>query len=315
MDVPRGLLRIMLAVVSLTPVPIIADQIHRLTAGDTVAELAVDTSRLHAQYGPRFDRTAMVVSIRRAGREYLDPRGLCDEFGFSGRGVLGYDEASPDGGEFLKIGVGVLRRDTAEAYKFSRIWPIVRLLEVEVHASPSSLLVRQNSPEVQGFAYSYEKHYELGPDGTLLIKYKLTNTGPKPFAFDQYNHNFFSFAGAIADPGYAVVPAFPVEVKGDQGWSYNGAELRLRREAPARPGVYFGQDLELTAAVNRVTLRHTNGQWVECAGDFPAVRFAVWATLPTVCPEIFHRAQVSPGATITWQRSYRFGYALPGQTP
>ncbi len=53
---------------------------------------------LASAFGPRFDRTAQVVSVRKGRQSYLDERGLVDELGLRGNGVLGYERAK--GGTF-----------------------------------------------------------------------------------------------------------------------------------------------------------------------------------------------------------------------
>ena len=53
----------------------------------------------------RFDQTARVTSLKYKGIELLDERGMPDEFGLLGIGVLGYEEGDET---FVKIGVGQL---------------------------------------------------------------------------------------------------------------------------------------------------------------------------------------------------------------
>ena len=283
------------------------ERVHRLRAGDLEVELAVDTRRLEARFGPRFDRSAAVTSVRFRGHEYLDPRGLCDEFGLRGLGVLGYDDAAPDGGEFLKIGVGVLRRDDSGDYTFVRSWPVAASLPVTVSARPQELLVEQRSPGCHGFAYRLSKRYEVAPAGTLTVEYEVGNVGGRAFAFEHYNHNFFSFDGVASDGRYALRPAFALGRDGNREWSLRGGTLRLAAAAPAGRGSYFGVE---TAGVpvcdNRFTLSHAGGLAVAVSGDFPLARFAVWADAAAFCPEAFFRASVPPDGRVRWRHVYGF---------
>jgi hypothetical protein len=283
-----------------------SEQLHRIAAGALDVEVATDTRRLEQVYGPRFDRSAVVVGVRWKGRSFVEERGLPDEFGLRGMGVLGYEEAAPDGGEFLKIGVGVLRRDTPDAYTFARHWPVASSLPVETEVTATEVRVRQSAPELQGFSVETEKRYHVQADGVLVIEYGLRNTGRRPIAFEHYNHNFFAFAGVPTDEAYRVVPAFALPESSNEPWLLDADGLRLRAPAPARAGVSFAVEVQASPDQNLVIVRHRNGQRVEIGGDFPVARFVVWATAPVICPEVFHRATVQPDETVRWTRWYRF---------
>lgn len=301
------------AILLLLPVTFISamskpEEPYHLVAGDFEAVIVTDTRRLEALYGPRFDRSAVVTSVKLGGREFVEARGLCDEFGLNGLGVLGYAEAVPEGGEFIKIGVGALQRDTAGEYSFIRHWPVVENARVEVTVQPEALLVRQAGPSRHGYACQLEKQYAITAGGRLTIAYALTNIGGKPFHFEHYNHNFLAFSGAAVDPAYRLAPAFALPQAGNDKWELGEDGLRLRAPAPARGGAVFGVDLAAPAAENSVVVRHANGQQLAISGDFPVARFAVWATQAAVCPEIFHRARLAPGETVRWTRHYQFSF-------
>lgn len=303
----RPLLALAMTVITDAAASSTPESLHVLSAGGLRVEIATDSRRLDQQYGPRFDRTAIVIAVRLGDLDFVEARGLCDEFGLRGLGVLGFEEAAVGGGEFLKIGVGVLRRDVPGAYTFVRHWPVVESLPVRVVSSSEDVSVEQRSPLRQGYGYRLSKRYKLErPDG-LTITYELENTGEKSFSFEQYNHNFLNLGGVVSDALYSVRPAFALPEAGNEVWRLDGGQLGLAAPAPVRGGAYFGVETPgVLAADNRLVLSHAHGGAVEISGDFPLARFAVWATQNAICPETFIRAEVAPGQTVSWRRMYRF---------
>jgi hypothetical protein len=286
--------------------PASTEVVHVLSAGDLRVEIATDTRRLEKAYGPRFDRSAVVVSVKRKGIEFVEARGLCDEFGLRGLGVLGYADAAVGVGEFLKIGVGVLRRDHAGDYTFVRHWPVAASLPVEVVVGADELAVTQRSPLRHGFAYKLSKRYQVQAEGTLLIEYELANSGMRSFAFEHYNHNFLNLGATAIDTSFQVTPGFALPEPGNAGWQEEKGGLRLTRPAPPRGGVVFGVEVSVPAEMNWLRVTREGGASVEIAGDFPLARFAVWATEAALCPELFYRSEIAVGASVRWSHRYRF---------
>ena len=111
-----------------------------LTAAATTLTIALPDAD-HGYYrGPRFNWGGMVTQVTWNGHtlftELKQPHnpllhdhgaGACDEFGIDG--ALGYDQAAAEG-EFLKIGVGALRRISDKGYSFNQPFPVSRSLAV-----------------------------------------------------------------------------------------------------------------------------------------------------------------------------------------
>jgi hypothetical protein len=286
------------------------ERVLRLQAGACAVEIVSDTHRLETRFGPRFDGTAFVSSVSTAAHSYLAAEGLADEFGLEGMGVLGYREA-PLNGEFIKIGVGVLVRDTTEKYRFQHAYPVARRFPVTVEATDETVRVIQLSERVDGYQYRYEKTYRTVGNGVLAIDYVLANLGLKEFPFDHYNHNFFAFDGEGGSDSYAVTAAFPWPQPPAGAWHLDAQRrLCLSSEKIEPKGVYWGTPLEIGADLHQVTLRHRSGEAVIISGNTPSVRFAIWADRTAICPELFIRHQLAPGASCRWTRTYRFGSAV-----
>jgi hypothetical protein len=280
-------------------------QVHLLASGGLRVEIEVAADRHAEAFGPRFDRTAVVRSVSLDGVELLGPWGLSDEFGLYGNGVLGYQAANINE-TFLKIGVGRLVRDSAESYQFAHRYPVDTLFPVEVTAGEASLAVSQHSDGGGAWQYRYRKTYELlGADG-LVVHYELSNTGTAAWTFEHYNHHWFRLAGVPVGPGYTVVTGFELPAA-ETG--FRRAPFALAVAAPLGPGAaaYYASELAgVPVSSNTFELQVDGAPVVGYRASFPPDRFAVYASADGFCPEVFTRAVLEPGATISWSAAYRF---------
>ena len=154
----------------------------------------------------RFDRSARIISLQLAGVEYLGAEGMPDDFGLHGIGILGFDEASP-GEPFIKPGVGLLRKEGA-LYRFMRSYELISAFPTRVlERTDTTLTLEQTSSELHGYAYRYTKTYRLHLPSTLVLEYSLTNVGSRSFAFEQYNHNWFSLG--LNHPDTSLIIQWP----------------------------------------------------------------------------------------------------------
>jgi len=282
-----------------------AAEVHVLASDGLRIEIEVDTDRNAAEFGPRFDRTAVVRSVTLDGVELLGPWGLSDEFGLYGNGVLGYDAAAT-GETFVKIGVGRLIRDTADPYDFAHPYPPDTLFPVEVTAGEASLSVSQRAAGDAAGEYQYRKSYELrGADG-LVIHYELTNTGTTPWTFEHYNHHWFRAENHAVGPGYRVVTGFELP---EADTAFRRAPFSLEMAAPLGPGAaaYYASDLDAVPVGGGTFEWQVDGAPViRYQASFSPDRFAVYASADGFCPEVFTRVALEPGATAAWSASYRF---------
>jgi len=285
--------------------PAAAAEVHVLARDGLRIEIEVATDRLAAEFGPRFDRTAIVGSVTLDGVELLGPWGLSDEFGLYGDGVLGYDTAAIDG-TFLKIGVGRLLRDNAEDYNFSHPYPVDRLFPVKVTAGTASISVSQHSAGDAAGHYLYRKSYELLGDDGLVIRYALSNTGDTAWSFEHYNHHWFRVADIAIGPAYSAVTGFELPAA-ETG--FRRTPFSLEMSSPLAPGAaaYYASELPgVAAGANRFELRVEGLPFIDYRGSFEPARLALFANADGFCPEVFKRATLQPGDTATWSAIYRF---------
>lgn len=275
---------------------VLGDKTFRVTVHVAGAELLT-------AFGPRFDNTAFVPSVKVQGKEYLGPYGLSGEFGINGTGVLGYEQAE-GGGQFLKIGVGRLKRPDDKPYQFFRKYPIVELYRTKADRAGNVLTLTQQAA-LGNYALTYVKRYTVDPKArTVAIEYKLTNTGKTAWAVEHYNHNWFRFADYPVAPPYYVQPAFEVVAEKPKGMEIVAGRVRLTQLAK---GAYTASDKPAAAEKNRLLVgRDKTDQSVRVTNDFPLARCAFYADARGLCPETFFRAELKPGKAAAWKRTYEF---------
>lgn len=285
--------------------PAAGAEVHVLVAGDLRIEIEVATDRLSAEFGPRFDRTASIGSVRLDGAELVGAWGLSDEFGLYGDGVLGYEAAQP-GETFVKIGVGRLVRDTVESYHFSRAYPVETLFPVQVTASPTSLSVSQRSAGDPARQYHYRKSYELLDANELAVRYELTNIGDTAWTFEHYNHHWFRVDEVPVGPAYRVVTGFELP-KTDTVFRRAPFSLEMASPLALDAAAYYASEVAgVPAGANTFELLVDGRPAVSYQASFEPARFAVYANADGFCPEVFMRAALEPGETATWSATYRF---------
>jgi hypothetical protein len=280
-------------------------EVHVLAHGDLRVEIETATNRHMEEFGPRFDRTAIVRSVTVRGVEFLGAWGLCDEFGLYGNGVLGYDTAEI-GGAFVKIGVGTLVRDSASGYHFAHPYPVRELFHVQAETGDKQFTIVQDSDPALPNRYRYRKTYTLGADNLLTIHYQLTNTGEHPWTFEHYNHHWFRFRGMEPGPAYQISSGFALP---DAETQFQLAPNTLRMSTPLRKGeaAYYASDLpDAEADSNTLELSIDGNTIVRYAGSFRPARFALYASDAGFCPEIFKRSELQAGESVEWNATYRF---------
>ena len=285
--------------------PAAAAEVHTLAEGPLRIEIEVATDRLAPEFGPRFDRTAVVRSVQLDGVELLGPWGLSDEFGLFGDGVLGYETAGI-GETFLKIGVGRLVRDTPESYQFAHPYPVDEQFPVDAKSGAATLSVTQRSDGDGPWQYLYRKSYALtGADG-LAIHYELTNTGATAWSFEHYNHHWFRLQDAPVGPGYEVVTGFELP-PAETAFHYTPRSLRMQAPlAPAGAAYYAGELVDVSHGGNTFAVQVDGVPLVHYQAEFSPHRFALYAAEDGFCPEVFMRSTLEPGETASWSATYRF---------
>lgn len=275
--------------------------------------------------GTRFAWAGIIAEVTAGGHHLFGPwrpepyppdehdnvTGTAGEFGMGYGGMPtppGFDEAAP-GGEFVKIGVGVLRRPDAGPYQFWRRYEIVTAPRWTVKAGKTRATLRQQLDHAAaGYDYTYELELEPGR-AAFVTRHTLANTGARAIRQTHYSHNFIVIDRQPIGPDYEVIFPFTLENVFEAGAPVALAGPALSFREPLRQPVFgvlrgFGD----TPAANAVTVRHRpSGFAVRMTGDRPVARYHFWAAPGAACPEPFVALDLAPGQAATWQHRYELG--------
>lgn len=275
----------------------------------------------------RFDWSGQVFSLRTLRHEFFgqwferyDPlghdsiMGPVEEFR-SGNSALGYDEA-PAGGEFVRIGVGILRKPAEEPFQTFHTYEIVDPGVWRVREGRSWVEFQHSIRPANGYAYVYRKVVRLVKQRPVMeIEHTLLNSGSKPIETSQYNHNFFVIDGLPAGPGVSV--EFPFELETVRPFTAafvrnSGKRIEIVEEIPegaSAIGEFRGFPPDASGYDLRVE-HAAAGAGVRIRGSLPLERLVFWCTRRTFCPEPYVRLSVAPGRRVSWKLTYEF-YDLP----
>jgi hypothetical protein len=286
--------------------------------------------------GLRFSPVANVLRAQLDGREFLyspvDGGALTYLGGLPMEFDIGQEAFQPDppgynegvnGDPFLKIGVGILRRDSS-AYNFSTNYPVVELARTTVTwARDRAHFVQTLSGNAKGHSCGLEEDLIVKND-RLIMSYVLRNTGTKQFTTEQYIHNFVCFSGRTVGPNVKI--SFPYTFTASPEVAPWSPSSRVRAILPAaspdvvrignavvymnkissvpkiwiyKPQDYAGPDL--IAAEHMETL-----QRVIVGASIPAAYVGIWTTDYQVSPEQFLQITLSPGEEAQFARTYIF---------
>lgn len=277
--------------------------------------------------GTRFDWSGVIHSLRYKGHEYFgqwferyDPKlhdaimGPVEEFLTNGAG-LGFDQAAP-GDNFIRIGVGVVKRPDAKAYERFHTYDIVDPGRRSVRSGANWIEFRQELSS-GGYGYVYTKTVRLARGKPVMtIEHSLRNTGKKTIDTEVYDHNFFVMDGKPTGPDSVV--RFPFAAK---------ATKDLKDLAEVRDGsVVYHKELEkgqsvftelqgFGPAARDYDIRLENraaGTGVRIVGNRPLEKVVFWSIRTTFCPEPYIAMHIQPGRKAKWKIDYNF-YTLPGR--
>jgi len=238
----------------------------------------------------------------------------------------GYEEGS-DGSAFLKIGVGILRRN-ASAYNFSANYEVLeRARTTTTWASDRAHFVQTLSGTANGYCFRLEEDLIVKND-RILMHYVLTNTGTKTFTTEQYLHNFLTFSQRNVGPNYRVYFPYHLTMSPEPAL-WEPPQLKMVGRTPQfvdnnppmvslanmilytktissvpktwvyKPDDYLGPD---TIAVEQSDI----GQRVIIDSSLRSAYVGIWTTSYQVSPEQFVIITLAPGEQAEFTRTYRF---------
>jgi hypothetical protein len=232
------------------------------------------------------------------------------------RTALGYTTAKA-GGTFVKIGVGVLKKNDDSRYSGYAEYPIVDSGKWSVEKTADAVTSTQevNDP-ASGYGYQYRKTVRLTPGKPeLVIEHSLKNIGKLPIQTRQYNHNFLVLDKAPTGPDFVITT--PYQIKAQTPPDAKLAEIRgnqivytktLENQDRVTCGVAgFGtdpKDYDFKIESKRL------GAGVRVTSDRPVANASLWSIRSVIAIEPDVDVNPEPGATVTWKYVYTY-YTVP----
>ena len=269
----------------------------------------------------RFDWSGLVACASYRGRTYFgewfdkyDPTindavtGPAEEFRADDGKELGYAEAGADG-EFVKPGVGVLKKTGDTPYKFGTSYPIVDHGSWTTKVSKHSVTFTQVLHSKLGYSYRYTKIVELDPHRPVFrLRHTLVNLGTKDIETQVYDHDFFMLDHAPTGPHNVVTFGFtPTFSEGLPDILHIDGNALHYLAAPDKTHTAWGYVTGYTGASGEYRVRVENtdtGTAILQTSDAPVSRSYFWSTPKTICPELYTPIHVPTGGKQSWTLQY-----------
>ena len=228
--------------------------------------------------------------------------------------AIGFNEAGM-GGKFLKIGVGILKRDT-DPYIFVHSYPVLNEGTRGYSATKTSVRLTQKLNDKEtGWGYSYVKTVKLIPGkAQMQIEHVLTNTGKKDIDTSVYCHNFLSLSEGnenveLTAP-FTLVAGKPLAA---DAASVNGKTLKYLRavkegESVTSPFTGFGSS---ASDYDFKVVNTKTGFGQRIRADQPLSQINFWSIRTTFSWEPYIAISLKPGQTKRW--TYTYDYFGPGE--
>jgi len=287
-----------------------------ITNGMITAKLNLPDIENGYYRGSRFDWSGVMPELRYEGHNYFgqwfrnyDPKtndailGPVEEFM-----PIGYEEA-PIEGEFLRIGIGGLRKVAEDTFQRFGYYDFINPGTWKIKKSKDQVVFTHQITDVAGYAYDYQKTVRLTKGKPqMILAHKLKNTGKKTIETEVYNHNFFMIDQQQIDSGVVVKFAFPLSVT-----STNPAvrieDSQIEYISTPRRSVMFDDLQGHSNSIEDYDFRIENkvsGAGVRITGDRPLSKLVYWSSTTTQCPEPYIYIHIQPGETFTWTITYDF---------
>jgi hypothetical protein len=295
---------------------------YRATRFDWSGVVASLLYKGHDFYGPWFHRVdSKVRDFVYEGSEIVAApcsaiTGPVEEFQTNGR-ALGWDEAKI-GGTFIKIGIGVLRKDDS-SYDHYKLYKIVDPGKWTVRKRADSIaFIQELTDPSSGYGYIYRKTVRLTKGKPeMVLEHGLKNTGRRTIQSTVYNHNFLVLDKLPPGPDFTI--SVPFRIQTPRPPNKDLAEIRgnrivylkelENRELVATPVRGFGESLK----DHEIRIENARlGVGMRITGNRPLSDASLWSIRTVLSIEPFVSMTIDPGAEFTWLTSYEF-YTLPAK--
>jgi hypothetical protein len=315
-----------LAAALLFALPLLAQNppMVELTNGLVNATLGVPDAEKGFYRGTRFDWSGVISKVEYGGHVYFIQRnpnpdplaqgtagGPAEDFAGPGGSGLNYVEAKP-GESWIKIGVGVLKREDEPRYDFRKTYEFIDHGKWSTRSGKDWIEFTQELADPRtGYAYTYTKTVRLvAGKPQMTMEHSFKNTGKKVIETDVFDHNFLVLDKQPTGPDFTATLPWQATAERDFG---GFAEVRGNQVVYTKP-VADGKQ----AASNLTGYRpvaddydirvenHKTGAGIRIRGNRPLVRLFFWSVPTTVCPEAYINMKVEPGKEFSWTLTYDF---------
>lgn len=223
--------------------------------------------------------------------------------------AISFDEAG-QGGKFLKVGVGILKRDT-DTYDFVHTYPVVNEGKRGYTATKTSVRLTQDlNDKDTGYGYRYAKTVRLVPGKPeMVIEHVLTNTGTKPIETAVYCHNFLSLSPgnenvALTAP-FKLEAGKPLQPDAAQVSGDTLKYLRPVKEGESVTTPFTGFSDKVSDYDFKVVNTATGfGQRIRA--NQPLARINFWSIRTIFSWEPYIAISLKPGETKRWTYTYDY---------
>lgn len=290
-------------------------------------------------HGTRFDWSGVIESLRYAGHDFYgrwftgtDP--AVHDFVFSGSqiiagpcsaitgpveefvsrdGALGYTQAAAHGGTFIKIGVGVLEKDTSARYDSFHLYNIVDHGIWRIHASALAVVFRQHLKDpASGYGYIYSKTIRLLPGKPIMIiDHSLHNIGDRTIETDVYDHNFLVIDHQTIGPAYTITLPFtiftPKPVNAKLGMIEEN-QIHYRQQLQDQEMFATGiTGFESRSKDNEIRINDAEaGVGMRIRANRPLSKEELWSIRSVLAMEPYIHLNIRPGQTFHWRYHYQY---------
>jgi len=270
--------------------------------------------------GTRFDWSGVVGSLKFQGHEYfshwLDKHDPLVHESITGPVEafvpIGYEDAKP-GEIFTAIGIGNLRKETDEPYRFATSYKIMDHGKWKIRKSADRIAFTHKLKAKAGISYIYTKTLRLVPgESTMILEHELVNVGKVPIVTSVYNHNFFVIDMEPTGPNIVTTFTQPIQAEGRGFGELIAAEdssLIFSRGLVKGESVYTPEVQAIGSIVPDydITIENQKARvGVRITGDQSLSKLVYWASATTACPEPYISIDVPPGKSQSWTINYDF---------
>lgn len=272
--------------------------------------------------GTRFALSGMVVQATLEGFSIFTEVSLDKEPTFhdnAGGNADEYDIDGPPGSdrleagsEFVKIGVGLLRKIKPAGYRFSARYEVLARPRITVNQREREIefLEVLDLPDQQ-VRYSLKVLVKILEDGSgFSIDRDLTNLGESRLETTIYSHNFCRFG--ISEIGSDYVVESPETVQWQVIKSSGGILLptphSLKFTGPPLDGDFHAEAHSANAdsALREVSVVHKDyGVALQVTTNRDLQKFAVWGQTDKIAVEPFVQLSIPEGQTANLRTTYR----------